>query len=69
MDYKQCFDSMWLKETTNDMYTAVVHTVKLDNPLTSKKVDVSSYVRLSVLLFVSYGISRKLNNWQSKILN
>ena len=24
MDYKQCFDSMWLKETMNDMYTAGV---------------------------------------------
>ena len=22
MDYKQCFDSMWLKETMNDLYEA-----------------------------------------------
>ena len=29
MDYKQCFDSMWLEETMNDLYEAGVTDEKL----------------------------------------
>ena len=29
MDYKQCFDSMWLKETMNDLYEAGVQDDQL----------------------------------------